>query len=144
MQCIQCGATSDEGQRFCYNCGARLGAQSLPPAPTSAPPPPPPLTQDPGSYQPPAAYQSGLVPNSTLAVVSVVSGVLSWILLPLIGAIVAVITGHMARSEIRNANGRLSGGGLATIGLILGYAQFVVAIVGGCFLLLLVVLTVTN
>ena len=144
MQCIQCGATSDEGQRFCYNCGTRLGAQSLPPTPTSAPPPPPIPPPNLGSYQPPTAYQSGLIPNSTLAVVSVVSGVLSWVLLPLIGAIVAVITGHMARNEIRNANGRLAGSGLATIGLILGYAQFVVAIVGGCFLVLLVVLAAVS
>lgn len=144
MQCVQCGATSDEGQRFCYNCGARLGVQNLPPAPTIAPPLPPAPPQHPGSYQPPTAYQPGFIPNSTLAIASVVSGVLSWVILPLIGAIVAVITGHMARNEIRNANGRLAGGGLATIGLILGYAQFVVAIVGGCFLLFLVVLTVVS
>jgi len=77
-------------------------------------------------------------------VVSVVSGVLSWVLLPLIGAIVAVITGHMARNEIRNANGRIAGSGLATIGLLLGYIQFVFAIVGGCFLLFLVMLTLAS
>lgn len=139
MQCALCGATSDEGQRFCHNCGARLGVQNLPPAPTIAPPLPPAPPQNPGSYQPPAAYQSGFIPNSTLAIVSVVSGVLSWVLLPLVGAIVAVITGHMARNEIRNANGRLAGGGLATIGLILGYTQFVVAIVGGCLLILITI-----
>ncbi len=60
-------------------------------------------------------------PNSTLAIVSLCFGVLAWTLLPFIGNIVAIITGHMARSEIRQAHGNLQGDGLAIAGLILGY-----------------------
>jgi hypothetical protein len=59
--------------------------------------------------------------TSALAVTSLVSGILGWTLLPFIGALVAIVTGHMARSEIRAANGRLDGDGLAVAGLVLGW-----------------------
>lgn len=61
--------------------------------------------------------------NSTLAIVSMVSGIVSWFLLPFIAAIAAVITGHMAKSEIKKSNGMITGNGMATAGLILGYVQ---------------------
>ena len=68
--------------------------------------------------------------TSTLAVVSLISGILGWCLLPLIGSIVAIVTGHMARGEIRRAPERLEGDGLALAGLILGYSMLVVGIIG--------------
>jgi hypothetical protein len=58
-----------------------------------------------------------------MAIISLVSGIVSWFLVPFIGAIVAVITGHMAKNEIRSSAGRLTGDGMATAGLILGYVQ---------------------
>ena len=57
--------------------------------------------------------------TSALAVVSLVAGVLGWTLLPFLGSIAAVVTGHMARSEIRRAPDRLEGDGLAIAGLVL-------------------------
>ena len=66
--------------------------------------------------------------TSSMAIVSLVSGILGWTLVPFIGSIVAVITGHMARSEIRRAPDRLEGDGLAIAGLILGYALVVMAV----------------
>lgn len=62
-------------------------------------------------------------PTCTTALVSLIAGLLGWLMLPLIGPIVAIITGHMARSEIRRSNGSLDGDGLAIAGLILGYLQ---------------------
>lgn len=59
--------------------------------------------------------------TSSLAIVSLISGVLGWTLLPLFGSIVAIITGHLARGEIRREPERLQGDGLAVAGLILGY-----------------------
>ena len=59
--------------------------------------------------------------TSTSAVVSLVFGILSWLLLPVAGAIVAVVAGHMARAEIRRAHGTLDGDGLAVAGLVLGW-----------------------
>ena len=63
-----------------------------------------------------------------MAIISLVSGLLGWTLLPLLGSIVAVVTGHLARSEIRRAPERLEGDGLAIAGLILGYAAIVMAV----------------
>ena len=58
---------------------------------------------------------------STLAVVSLASGLLGWTLVPVIGSIVAVITGHMARSEIRRDPNGVEGDGFAVAGLVLGW-----------------------
>ena len=86
----------------------------------------------------PAPYPSVYVrtaPTNSLAVVSLVSGILSWVLCPFIGAIVAVVTGHLARSQVRNSGE--GGGGLAMAGLILGYVQLVSS---GLFLLFWILL----
>ena len=62
--------------------------------------------------------------TSTTAVVSLVFGIVCWIAIPFIGALVAVICGHMARGEIRRAApGSIDGEGMAIAGMILGYAH---------------------
>lgn len=61
--------------------------------------------------------------TSALAVVSLVSGIASWCVVPLIGAIVAIVCGHLARGEIRRAQDQIEGDGLAVVGLVLGYVQ---------------------
>ncbi|TVS12789.1 MAG: DUF4190 domain-containing protein [Wenzhouxiangella sp.] len=68
------------------------------------------------------------VETSALAIVSLVFGILAWIALPLIGALIAIVTGHMARSQIRAAYGGLQGDGLAVAGLVLGYLQFLIGL----------------
>ena len=75
--------------------------------------------------------------TSTLAIISLISGIVSWFILPFIAAVAAVITGHMAKNEIRRSNGMLSGNGLATAGLVLGYVQLGL---GVCLCLLVVVM----
>lgn len=70
--------------------------------------------------------------TSTMAIVSLVSGIISWFALPFIGSIVAVITGHMAKKEIRSSMGRLTGDGMATVGLVLGYLQLGLTVLGIC------------
>jgi spore maturation protein SpmA len=67
-------------------------------------------------------------PTSTAAIISLVAGILAWLALPLLGAIVAVVAGHMARTEIRQSVGTLQGDGLAVAGLVLGYLQFVLGL----------------
>lgn len=77
--------------------------------------------------------------TSSLAIVSLVFGILAYTFLPFIGALVAVICGHSARSEIRRAPpGAIDGDGLALAGLILGWVQLAFSLV----LLALVVLVV--
>ncbi len=68
--------------------------------------------------------------TSTLAVVSLVAGILGWTLLPLIGSLGAIITGHMARGEIRRSAGAIDGDGYAIAGLVLGWGSVIVSIVG--------------
>lgn len=64
-------------------------------------------------------------PTNTLAVISLVASILSWFMFPVIGALVGVFTGHMARREIRNSHGTQAGDGLAIAGLIIGYVHLV-------------------
>jgi len=62
-------------------------------------------------------------PTNTLAVVSLVSGIISWFLCPFVGGIVAVITGHIGRAQIKQSGE--SGAGMATAGMVLGYIHLV-------------------
>ncbi|MEO6688945.1 MAG: DUF4190 domain-containing protein [Dokdonella sp.] len=65
--------------------------------------------------------------TSTLAIISLVFGVVCWVGLPFIGALVAIICGHSARSEIRSAPpGTIEGDGMAVAGLILGWVHMLI------------------
>jgi hypothetical protein len=64
-----------------------------------------------------------------MAVVSLISGIASWLGIPLLGAIAAIITGHMARSQIRQSHGLEEGDGLAVAGLVLGYLNLILSCV---------------
>lgn len=59
--------------------------------------------------------------TSSLAITSLVSGLLGWTFLPLVGSLVAIVTGHMARAEIQRSNGQMEGDGLAIAGLVMGW-----------------------
>lgn len=61
--------------------------------------------------------------TSALAVVSLIFGIATWCMLPVVGAIVAIVCGHLARGEIRRSPGVLEGDSLAVVGLVLGYVQ---------------------
>jgi uncharacterized membrane protein len=77
--------------------------------------------------------------TSTLAIVSLIAGILGWTLLPLIGSLGAIITGKMARSEIRQSDGRIDGDGMALAGLILGWSMmifWILLMIVGVFLFL--------
>jgi len=81
------------------------------------------------SYAPPPPQ--GYYPRtSTTAIISLISGIASWFLLPLLGALIAVITGHMAKGEIKNSNGQVTGDGMATAGLVLGYLNLALGVCG--------------
>jgi hypothetical protein len=80
-------------------------------------------------------------PNSTAAVVSLVFGILTWVVLPVIGPIVAVVAGHMARAEIRRSNGQVGGSGMALAGLVLGYLQLALFVLAICAIVAIGILT---
>lgn len=66
--------------------------------------------------------------TSALALTSLISGILGWTVLPWLGSIVAIITGHMARKEIRENPATKEGDGLALAGLIMGWAMIALSI----------------
>jgi hypothetical protein len=74
--------------------------------------------------------------TSTMAIISLISGITGFSILPILGSIVAVITGHMAHSEIKKSGGMITGKGMATAGLIMGY----LTIAGGICVLCLVII----
>jgi hypothetical protein len=76
-------------------------------------------------------------PTSTMAIVSLVAGITGWTILPFLGAIVAIITGHMAKNEIKKSAGTLGGNGMATAGLVLGYLSIALGICLLCVFVLL-------
>ncbi|HEX8198958.1 MAG TPA: acyl carrier protein [Isosphaeraceae bacterium] len=122
MNCPFCETPLAPGTKLCPHCGA--DATETPwtgQGPSSGPPP----------------YGAYPAPTSNLAVISLITGILSWFVLPVVGALAAVITGHMARAEIRARRGQLAGDGFAVVGLVLGYLHLVVLVV-----ILLVVLAV--
>ena len=80
---------------------------------------------------PPVPASAPAAPASStraLAVASLIAGIFSWILMPFIAGVVAVICGHMARGEIKRSNGTLEGDGLAIAGLVLGWINVVLCV----------------
>jgi hypothetical protein len=119
-------------------------AQPPPSQPPAAPPPgpipPPPGAVPPSGtgaqYPPPAPSwtpaATGYAPRRTnsTAIVSLVFGIAQFVVCPFIGAIVAIVTGHVAQSQIKRSDGTESGSGMARAGTILGYVGLVLTILG--------------
>ncbi len=98
------------------------------PQPVTAPEPVP--VAEP--YQPVPEPAPAVLPTSTLATVSLVAGILGFTFMPLLGTVVALITGYSARNETRSVPPRASGDGMATAGIIMGWIQVALAVVGFC------------
>lgn len=125
MFCAQCGTPNDDQAQYCMKCGARFqaapavaSAAAAPPAPATMPSgwPAPPANIS--SYAMPADPYTGATQTSGKAIGSLICGIL-FFLIPL--AIAAVVLGHLSLSDIRKSAGRLTGRGIATAGLVLGY-----------------------
>lgn len=120
-----------------------------PPAVPPLPPPPgydaafgpPPGSDTPGAMPPPYAQvyqlQPGMPgplylspPNSTLATISLIFGILGVTFLPFFGALVAVICGHLALVEVDRSQGAIGGHGQALAGVILGYIGLALTVLG--------------
>jgi type IV pilus assembly protein PilA len=105
MFCSLCAADNPNNGRFCTKCGAVLqGQRDMPP---------------PGSgFEASAAPYSGPAETSGKAIGSLICGIVFFVL-P--AGIVAIVLGHLSLSDIRKSGGRLTGHGMATAGLVLGY-----------------------
>lgn len=85
-------------------------------------------------HQPPLQAPAAALPTHPMAIVSLVTGILGLTLCVGLGGVIALITGYMARNEIRQKPGMYTGEGLATAGLVLGgvgIAYFVLSLVLG-------------
>jgi hypothetical protein len=88
------------------------------------------------SYPQPYPYGGGYpapppaAPNNGLAIASLISGIASWVALPLVGGAAAVVFGHLAQRQIRETG--QSGSGMAVAGLVLGYLNVVMSILFIC------------
>ena len=86
------------------------------------------------AVQTPPGAAPQAVPTSSTAILSLIAGIVGLTIIPFIGSIVAVVTGPMAKKEIRASGGALGGDGLATAGIILGWIGIglgVLALCGG-------------
>jgi hypothetical protein len=84
--------------------------------------------------QPPVYRQE----TCSLAIVSLVAGIVSYFLLPVLGAITAIITGGIAKKQIRESNGRLTGKGMANWGIILGWINIALGLIVTCIIVLVI------
>ena len=79
--------------------------------------------------------------TSGTAIASLIFGIVAWVGLPVVGALVAVICGHFARGEIRRMPpGTVEGDGMAIAGLILGYVQLACCLIAVLFIVGIVML----
>lgn len=146
MPCTFCDAPLPTGARYCPQCGTAVwpteAAGNAAPDATYGDPGPLHGKPDPvyGAYDEPGGEVRPPVSTSTTAIVSLACGIAAWTLLPIVGAIFAVITGHQARREIERSGGTLEGEGLATVGLILGYLQLIPLMIGTLMLLIALLL----
>jgi hypothetical protein len=89
-------------------------------------------------YQQPYTPVPPVMPHtSTTAIISLIGAIAGISFLPVLGSIVGIICGHMAKSEINRSGGMVTGGGMATAGLIISYLTIAL---GLCLLCLLVIL----
>ena len=129
MFCPQCGAPNEDDAIFCGNCGAVLNVDDaseppdeLPPLPEGAQPVGVAVPDRPPAPPPPRpAAAPATPPTSGLAIASLLLGIGGLTVIPLIGSVLALILGYMARNDIRERLEEISGEGLATAGIVMGW-----------------------
>ncbi len=72
------------------------------------------------------------VPTNSMALISLVAGVLGLSLFPFLGSIAAIITGNIGKKEIAASAGAQGGSGLAQAGVILGWIGVALGVLGAC------------
>ena len=112
-KCPNCAEAIQDDAQTCPFCKMNLAANVY-------------ATQRPVAPQPGLggnSYATAPTQTSGKATASLISGIAAYVIAPFIGAIAAVVLGHLGLSEIKKSAGRLKGDGLAIAGLVLGYLQ---------------------
>ncbi len=84
-------------------------------------------------------YQRTETSTSGWAIVSLIAGIGNYIGFPVIGAVIALISGYIGKSDIEKSHGRLDGENLAKAGIILGWVGIVLALLSLCLSILAIV-----
>lgn len=77
--------------------------------------------------------------TSVWAVISLISGIANFLVLPFFGAIAALISGYVAKGEIEKSDGRIDGDSLAKAGIILGWLGVAFSVLTFCLTVLTIV-----
>lgn len=117
-----------------------------PPGTPVVPPPPaegaynPPGYPQAAAYAPAPAYRPS-PPTSTNAIVGLILAVVSWVICPVIPAIVALVLARLSSQEIERSNGAIDGAGLNTATRIISWINIGVwaAVIVGFGLFFLVI-----
>ena len=75
--------------------------------------------------------------TSTMAIISLIGGITGFTVLPFLGSLAGIIFGHIAKSEIKKSGGMITGNGMATAGLIMGYVTLGLGICALCVFVIL-------
>jgi hypothetical protein len=117
MFCTNCGEDAPRTALYCAKCGTRVAPEQTTVLPSTGNLPA-------ERVAPAVAYPQAAVASTqddTCAILSLVFGILSLAGMGILASIPAIILGNIARKNIRASGGRLSGQGMATAGMILGW-----------------------
>ena len=107
---------------------------SVPP-PSQAPPPPPAYSPSPQQGYPQQGYHAAARQTSTSAIVGFVLSIASWVICPVIPAIVALVLANKAEREVAASGDRLTDSGLVLPTKIIAWINIgvlgAVIVVGG-------------
>lgn len=132
MDCSQCGGEIGADDAFCRKCGAEAAGEDGTNSGTN----------------PPVAIPSSLLQQapisgiSGLGIASLALGILSFMCLPIIGAVFAVVFGFLARGQIKRSAGSLRGKGMGTAGIVLGIVNLAILIILAAIFIPLVIFSV--
>ena len=73
--------------------------------------------------------------TSVWAVVSLIAGIANYIGFFFFGAVIALITGYVAKNEISDGNGQIEGERLASAGVILGWIGLGISLLAVCLII---------
>jgi hypothetical protein len=121
MFCGECGTQNPETNRFCRNCGKPLKRQQTVAREAAVP-----VAPVPTAVTSPAPAPAGKRRRNWTGIGSLIAGILSWIILTSLFAILAVILGCVSLFLVRKNTGKIAISAIA--GIILAIAAIAVTV----------------
>ncbi len=101
--------------------------QPAPSDPSFAPPPPAPAQPIPGPPTETVSYAPTTVPTEPMAIWALICAIGSWLLLPVVLAIVALVLARTAEAEISKAAGWKQGKGMVNAARVIAWLNLLLA-----------------